>query len=202
MDGKDLDKMLADLAAEEETLTDVIKKADVRLARVRAARASLLALTDEEPPEFDGGLADACRTILKSNANRSMSPLEVRDALKGIGYDASKHTNLMASIHSVLKRLVQSNEAKSKEAKDGSGTRYTWLDSRTSKTVRVGGVPFTYIDTNAMKALTDSYAQMVGSMKTGGFAEQLERLTQDIEKIKKGTMLDTAQTLAEALRQK
>jgi hypothetical protein len=127
MDPEQVARMIAALAEEEESLVDGMKKADVRLSQVRSARAALVALESEEPIQFDGNMADACRTILKKNAGRSLSPLEVRDELKAIGYDFSqhKHGNIMAVIHSVLKRLAESGEVKTKEAKDGS-TRYYW----------------------------------------------------------------------------
>lgn len=128
MDTDQTRRMIEALAAEEAALVDAVKKADVRLAQVRAALAALLVLEGDEPVQFEGKLADACRVVLKKHAGASLSPLQVRDELKVIGYDISKdnHSNIMASIHSVLKRLKESGEVESKEAKDGSGTRYRW----------------------------------------------------------------------------
>jgi hypothetical protein len=55
------------------------------------------------------GLTDACRVVLK-NAGQAMSPTEVRDRLEAIGVDLSKYTNSLAAVHTVLKRLNQSQE--------------------------------------------------------------------------------------------
>ena len=125
MTPEDIDKTIAALMSDEEILEAAIKAAEVRLSRVRAARAAfaLLASPEAEPGEFLGKMADGCRTVLKQSAGSSLSPLEVRDRLKVLGYDLSTHKNPMASIHSVLKRLAEpQDEIKSKTAKDG--TRY------------------------------------------------------------------------------
>jgi hypothetical protein len=55
------------------------------------------------------GLTDACRLVLK-NAGRAMTPLEVRDRLAAIGFDLDRYTNSLAAVHTVLKRLNQSQE--------------------------------------------------------------------------------------------
>jgi hypothetical protein len=55
------------------------------------------------------GLTDACRVVLK-NAGRAMTPMEVRDRLQAIGFDLDRYTNSLAAVHTVLKRLNQSQE--------------------------------------------------------------------------------------------
>jgi hypothetical protein len=120
-----LKDVIARFTNEEQTILDEMKRLDVRLAKIRHARAALTALESDEPPEFEGKLADACRAVLKANAGRSLAPMQVRDALKALGYDLSQHNNEMASIHSVLKRLADSGPVKPKPKSDGS-TRYYW----------------------------------------------------------------------------
>src|SRR5689334_12603478 len=100
------------LNRQEESILEEFQKLQARLAQARTAKAALLALENEEPLEFDGKLADACRVVLKSIGNRSLSPTEVRDAVKALGYDMTKHANQMAAVHSVLKRLVDSGDVK------------------------------------------------------------------------------------------
>jgi hypothetical protein len=120
---------LSELMAMEESLIDAIKQAEVRLARVRTAKAALEALVSDEPVEFDGSLADACREVLKRTAGKSLSPVQIRDQLKAVGYDPAtiKHGNVMASIHGVLKRMAgPDKDVRVKQAKDGSGARYWW----------------------------------------------------------------------------
>ena len=55
------------------------------------------------------GLTDACRVVLK-NAGRAMTPIEVRDRLEAIGFDLGRYSNSLAAVHTVLKRLNQSQE--------------------------------------------------------------------------------------------
>jgi hypothetical protein len=64
-------------------------------------------------------LADACRAVLKTTMT-SMTPKEVRDGIKRLGYDLSGKSNAMASIHSVLKRLAESGNV------HREGSQYLW----------------------------------------------------------------------------
>jgi hypothetical protein len=133
MDTDALRKLIADLTSEEEGLVEMAGHVEAKLAKVRAAKIALTVLDsdDSEPAKFEGKLAEACRAVLK-NSMTSLSPTEVRDQLSAIGYDLSKHTNHLASIHSVLRRLAAAKkDVSSKEAKDGSGTRYFWTENAT-----------------------------------------------------------------------
>jgi hypothetical protein len=56
-----------------------------------------------------------------------MTPVELRDELKAIGYDLAKHTNALASIHSVLKRLAESEAKEVKMHEHKEGARYSWI---------------------------------------------------------------------------
>lgn len=88
--------------------------------------------------EFDGKLADACRIVLKNVGQKSLTPTEVRDAVKALGYDLSKHTNQMAAVHSVLKRLKDAGEVDTKEWKQAPGQRrYYWLTKPDNRTISV-----------------------------------------------------------------
>jgi len=58
---------------------------------------------------IEWGLTDACRVVLK-NAGGPMTPMDVRDRLQAIGFDLDKYTNSLAAVHTVLKRLNQSQE--------------------------------------------------------------------------------------------
>jgi hypothetical protein len=160
MSDESLKPTLEALAALETDLVESMQQAAAKLTKVRSARAILESLTTEEPVEFHGGLADACRAILKTHADRSWSPTEIRDQLKVIGYNNPEHTNLLASIHGVLKRIKESGDADSKEAKDGSGTRYFWK----KKPEHTGPPPplplSTILDTNAMLRALDSSESM------------------------------------------
>lgn len=71
-------------------------------------------------------LADACRKVLQEN-DRYMSPREIRDMLEANDYDLTQHTNHLASIHGVLKRIVESGEAL--RMAESSGVVYKWNTS-------------------------------------------------------------------------
>jgi hypothetical protein len=116
------------LEEQEAAIADEFQRLEARLAQVRTAKAALIALESDEPMEFDGNLADACRRVLQAAGRRSLSPTEVRDAVKALGYDITKHTNVMAAIHSVLKRLAETPEVDTKELKQAPGQRrYYWV---------------------------------------------------------------------------
>ena len=127
-----------------------IKTAEARVAGLQSARATLTALYVGTPAEFDK-LSDACRSVLKANAGKSMSPLEIRDTLHKSNYNLKKHTNPLASIHSVLKQMAESDnsDVKSKDAKDGTGKRYWWAGEK-SPAFTVATSP----------ALTEAYKRM------------------------------------------
>ena len=62
-------------------------------------------------PTVTMGLTDACRLALKT-AGHPLTATEVRMQLEASGMDLSWHSNPLASIHTVLKRLCQSGEAR------------------------------------------------------------------------------------------
>lgn len=103
--------VLEKLKLQYEDALETRRRADARATQLKAAITALEAASAEEPLVFTGTLADACRVVLRGTT-QPMSPLEVRDAVKGIGFHLStiKHDNPMASIHSVLKRLVDSGD--------------------------------------------------------------------------------------------
>jgi hypothetical protein len=144
MDIKDLAPIIAALDAQDEKLTADIERLAEELdmtsearEKVRAAKAVLTAV-EVGPAPFGGKLAEACREVLKRNVGRSMAPTEIRDGLKQIKYNTEKHSNLLASIHSVMRKMADSDEVKevrSKTSKDGS-TRYYWTGDKDAGTLK------------------------------------------------------------------
>lgn len=104
-----------------------------RYARLKQTSLSLETLMEDENASGSDaaiatlpvvGLTDACRHALKvSKSPRTAG--EVRDWLEGSGYDLSEQENALASIHTILKRLVTSGEAESGTSKDGKAS-YKW----------------------------------------------------------------------------
>ena len=123
------------LEDQERTLLDALKKIEDQLVRVRTARSALVALVTEEPMPFDGNLADAIRALLSRSKN-SYKPVEVRDAVRTLGYTFKEDSNQMAAVHGVLKRLVESGDVKTKEwSKQPGITRYYWNRDQPPKAV-------------------------------------------------------------------
>jgi hypothetical protein len=103
---------------------------ELRILRLTGTVESLRALCSNEPKSFQAevrglGLTDAIRRILESS-NFAMSPTQVRAVLMASHFDLSEQSNPMASIHSVLKRLVEAGEVVP-DPSDGRGTTYLWL---------------------------------------------------------------------------
>jgi chromosome segregation ATPase len=100
------------LAAARRELDALLRERDeieTRVARVRRTIAALSALCDESTP-LDLGLTDAIRTVLRGSVEALSAP-EVKERLETLGLDLSQHANALASVHTVLKRLVHAGEA-------------------------------------------------------------------------------------------
>ena len=101
--------MLADLLRQREQLATKIAK---QLTRV----AALAALSDEgeevgEMMENElGGLTNACRTAFRAAGNRGLMPTEVRTTLEQLRFPTRTHKNILASIHTVIRRLTEAGE--------------------------------------------------------------------------------------------
>jgi hypothetical protein len=68
-------------------------------------------------------LTDAARQILQAHME-PLTPLEIRDKLVNMGHDFKGQKSVMASVHSLLKRLVVSGEIETK------GNGYQWKGVR------------------------------------------------------------------------
>ena len=93
---------------EYETLGEDRQHIDKRLSEL-AQTISTLSRLCGFVPTVPWGLTDACRTVLR-NAGRPMTPVDVRDRLRAIGFDLSKYTSELAAVHTTLKRLNESGE--------------------------------------------------------------------------------------------
>jgi hypothetical protein len=149
----------AEIAAAKELdeLLEQRRLLDVRIARLRQTIVSLHALTEGVPEFKEGqqmvavGITDACRNALKV-AGSPRTAVEVRDWLESSGYDLRDQANALASIHTVLKRLVDSGEAVPVE-KDGKPA-YGWK----------GGKDFTLRAESGNYVLSGGEVQMAGPL--------------------------------------
>jgi hypothetical protein len=81
---------------------------DRRMAQLAQTIGSLNRLCGYTPT-IGVGLTDACRMVLNA-AGHPLTAIEVRQQLEAMGFDVSKYSNDLAPIHTVLKRLTESDE--------------------------------------------------------------------------------------------
>ena len=128
---RELEEMRASRDELEEQLNDL----NGQIVQLEQLLNSLEPIASEAPQETmitvegiaDLELADAIREVLKQSA-QYRTPRGVRDSLRVGGYDLDQHTNALASIHGVLKRLVSSREVEQLDRK--GKTYYRWKTTR------------------------------------------------------------------------
>jgi len=113
-----LEQAKKDLLALQSELGECLKQQEFIEARVLGLRQTVVALSrmlGEEFLEDDApGLTDAIREAFKSKIGSNLTAVEVRGVLESLGYDISKYGNFMASVHTVIKRLVAKGEIREK----------------------------------------------------------------------------------------
>lgn len=127
----DKQRWQAQLEAAQDELADAIEKQNslgYRIQRLQEDIVHLAALCGVEVPDpiENLGLTDAIRYVLGTFAGLNgfpMTPVEIRDKLSERGYDIGGYKNVMASIHTILRRLQKKNEIK---LFDSSSGRVVW----------------------------------------------------------------------------
>lgn len=107
MTTEDYRAALAAAIKEYEELGIERRRLDDRLAQLSQTIGMLNKLLGYEAT-VPLGLTDAIRLVMRAGV--PMTPIEVRDRLKGIGFDVSKYANDLAAVHTILKRLNDSGE--------------------------------------------------------------------------------------------
>lgn len=118
---KAMDK-LEQLLVEQDALATRIAKQK----RVIAVRKELSKLEEETGPPVGlvSGITDACRTVLRS-AEKPLLPTEVRDRVEHYGIPEQR--NLLASVHTVIRRLKEAGEVRHVQPQISSGPmKYEW----------------------------------------------------------------------------
>lgn len=148
----DYKKALDTARAEMAELTIKKEEIEKRIAQLRQTIVGLAALSEEDSDEdiklyipslieraqtqaamnvarlMIGktiGLTDAVREVLKA-ADGWQYPTEVRDGLERMGIDTQSYSNILASIHTILKRLAVKGEVEEFKDKEGKGMSYRW----------------------------------------------------------------------------
>ena len=102
-------KVLGELLREREELETKIAKQQTRVAALAALSEQSEEVDDMAEMEL-GGLTNACRTAFRAAGNRGLMPTEVRGALEQLRFPTRSHKNILASIHTVIRRLEQAGE--------------------------------------------------------------------------------------------
>jgi hypothetical protein len=102
-------RALEEAIREYEQLLKERARIDERLSQLVQTMSSLSRLC-KLAPTIELGLTDACRMVLKTAAH-PLTAAEIRGQLEAMGFDCSRYSNPLASIHTVLRRLCRSGEA-------------------------------------------------------------------------------------------
>ena len=114
-------------SAREKLETDIAKQ------KKRVAALYELAQMDDDGGPISGlveGLTDACRVVFRT-AEKPLLPAEVRDRVQSLGLPPQ--ANLLASIHTTLKRMKESQEIEEVSVPlqtGGMGWAYKWNEKR------------------------------------------------------------------------
>src|SRR5437588_8450074 len=114
-------KMLAEMRKELESLLEQQEDIEQKIAQLKQAIISFAPLAKDS----DGligplvyafaaqGMTDSIREILRAAFPKQLSPVEIKEQLKAKGQNLSEHKNVMASVHSTLKRMLENGEISS-----------------------------------------------------------------------------------------
>ncbi len=120
-------KHKSELEKEQDVLQEMYVELDELQYRIAKQKRIVSVMTqladareDSGPPVgLVTGITDACKSAVLA-ANRLITPAEVRDRVKLLGIPEQK--NLLASVHTVLKRLAKSEEI---HEENGAYRRFT-----------------------------------------------------------------------------
>jgi hypothetical protein len=180
----ELDAARAEIDFEVETI-------DQRAVQLEHAIASLSELTGAnkmpsrlEPIDVNNlKLANACRAVL-SSSNKFWTPISVRDHLLSLDYDLKPYNNPLASIHAVLKRLIDSGEAIRTAGPDGKAM-YRWKAVPSTVVIRGDTASSGLFSRSAVEsAVAKATADLVKRRSTAS-GRALDKAIEDAEKMNK-----------------
>jgi hypothetical protein len=126
------------LEAAQDDLVDAIRQRETLDYKIRVLQGDIvhlapLAGVKVDDPIITLGLTDAIRYVFGKAKPQPLGPTEVKDALVESGYDVSDYSNVMASIHTIIKRLLKKGEIAISLPK--------WAANKDRKYVWSGGLP-------------------------------------------------------------
>jgi hypothetical protein len=142
MEPLDYNAMAEKIQAEIEVLEIQQEDTERRIARLKQALLGLAPLAQESSRESSKNafginvaaitseidamsITDATRQVLQASTKR-LAPVEIKQQLINMGKDLSSQKNIMASIHSLLKRLRENHEIETTD----NGLTYKWKGPR------------------------------------------------------------------------
>ena len=88
----------------------------------------------------DVGITDAVRGALRLNYPNRLTATQIRDVVESHGFDLKKYRNAMATIHQVLKRLVE--DSKQVDASvEGDEKFFQWIERPRSSPLHAAYAP-------------------------------------------------------------
>lgn len=163
------------LEAAQDDLIDAIRQKEslefkIRILQEDIAHLAPLAGVRIEDPIVSLGLTDAIRYVFGKAKPKPMGPTEVKDALTENGYDLTDYSNVMASIHTIIKRLLKKDEI--------AMSLPTWGDNKDKKYVWSGGLP---PPPPLPRSITDKLATLAMARKVQEDAAKLRRKIDEID---------------------
>lgn len=126
-----LDRLKQDLRDSKIRRLEHLRGVDEEEERIAHLRQTVAALSklcgeafDEDDDEF--GLTDAIRMALKAHGGH-LTPQQVKSQIEKLGFKTDKYSNALASIHTVLKRLVIKGELDDNGTSGDGKTAYRWI---------------------------------------------------------------------------
>lgn len=104
------------------------EETDKELAQQNKVVASLSEILGRGS-SMDVGITEATTVVFSATTGKAFLPTEVRDELRDMGYDIDSFKNPLASLHQVLKRLIDKGvieEAPKSQCPDGK-KRYRYV---------------------------------------------------------------------------
>lgn len=116
-------------------LGEMVKQQDAqerRIVELRQTVSALSRLCGEQYEEADAlGLTDAIRLALRT-AGVEMMPNSIKGRMESMGFDTSKYGNVLASVHTVLRRLKDQGQVEEVPVKGTDKVAYRWIPKKVS----------------------------------------------------------------------
>src|SRR5258706_5730468 len=120
----------AELRALQAEIGECLSRQEELEKKLAAIRQMINAFSNALGEQFEEadelGLTDAVRQAIKTH-NGPLEPIAVRDRLQQLGFNTNKYGNFMASVHTVIARLLKQGEVKQQVIQPGNKAAYVWV---------------------------------------------------------------------------